>query len=77
VRQQAAIDMVHVPYKGAGPALADSMGGQVDAMFPSLLGAIPHIRSGRLRALAITLSRRNEVAKWIKLVKDANLQIDK
>src|SRR5262249_19421770 len=47
-----------VPYRGGGPALQDTLGGQVDMSFPTLAAALPHVRSGRLRALAITDNRR-------------------
>lgn len=55
----AGVDVVHVPYKGGGPALVDVVGGQVDAMFATLPSAINLIRSGRLRALAVTRDRRS------------------
>ncbi len=51
-------NLVHVPYKGTGPALADLMGGQVSMMFSDVLGALPHVRSGKLRALAVTSAKR-------------------
>jgi tripartite-type tricarboxylate transporter receptor subunit TctC len=53
-----AVDIVHVPYKGSGPALADLLGGQVDVMFDNLTSSIGHIRSGKLRALAVTTVTR-------------------
>jgi tripartite-type tricarboxylate transporter receptor subunit TctC len=52
------VDMVHIPYKGSGPALADLLGGQVSVMFDNLTSSIGHIRSGKLRALAITTATR-------------------
>jgi len=51
-------DMVHVPYKGAGPALIDLIGGQVHVIFDNLPSSIGHIRSGKLRALAVTSEQR-------------------
>jgi tripartite-type tricarboxylate transporter receptor subunit TctC len=52
------VKMVHVPYKGSGPALADLLGGQVDVMFDNLTSSIGYIKSGRLRALAVTTATR-------------------
>ena len=51
--------MVHVPYKGAGPALIDLIGGQVNVMFDNLPSSIGHIKSGKLRALAVTSAQRD------------------
>ena len=59
LKQLAKIDMVHIPYKGTGPALTDMLGGQIDAMFNALIAAAPHIRAGKVRALAITADRRD------------------
>jgi tripartite-type tricarboxylate transporter receptor subunit TctC len=57
-QMQTGIKLVHVPYKGSGPALIDLIGGQVDMIFDQLTSSSPHIASGRLRALAVsTLSR--------------------
>jgi tripartite-type tricarboxylate transporter receptor subunit TctC len=50
----AGVDFVHVPYRGAGPALADLLGGQVVISFAGIAGSIEHVRSGKLRALAVT-----------------------
>jgi tripartite-type tricarboxylate transporter receptor subunit TctC len=61
LENQAKVDLVHVPYKGAAPAMQDLLGGQVDAMFPSLTTALPHIKSGKLRALAVASSKRDPV----------------
>jgi tripartite-type tricarboxylate transporter receptor subunit TctC len=61
LENQSKVDLVHVPYKGAAPAMQDLLGGQVDAMFPSLTTALPHIRSGKLRALAVASSKRDPV----------------
>lgn len=59
LENQGKVDLVHVPYKGAAPALQDLLAGQVDAMFPSLTTALPHIRAGKLRALAVASPRRD------------------
>jgi tripartite-type tricarboxylate transporter receptor subunit TctC len=61
-KSMAGIDMVHVPYKGAGPAITDVIGGQVQTMFASALNALPMIRAGKLRALAVTSARRSALA---------------
>jgi tripartite-type tricarboxylate transporter receptor subunit TctC len=61
-RTMAGLDMVHVPYKGGGPALADLLGGHVSIYFSSLPAALPHLRTGRLRALAITSLKRSRGA---------------
>jgi tripartite-type tricarboxylate transporter receptor subunit TctC len=53
-------NMLHVPYKGAGPALADIMGGQADLIFDNLPSSIGHIRGGKLRALAVTSTERDK-----------------
>ncbi len=58
LKQKAGIDIVHIPYKGTGPATADLLGGQIDAMFDGLVTATPHIRSGRLRLMAVTSETR-------------------
>lgn len=54
----AKVDLIHVPYKGGGPALNDVMGGQVPLFFANVASSLGHIRSGRLRALAVTSTRR-------------------
>jgi len=53
-KMMAGVDMVYVPYKGAAPALTDLVGGQVQVLFDTVSSSIEHIRSGRLRALAVT-----------------------
>ena len=58
LRMAAHIDIVHVPYKGEGPALIDLIGGQVSMMFGSSPSAAPHIQAGKLRALAVVRSSR-------------------
>lgn len=58
-KQQINSFMVHIPYRGIAPAFTDLMGGQTQAMFPGLAAAIPHIRSGRARPLAVTGLQRH------------------
>jgi tripartite-type tricarboxylate transporter receptor subunit TctC len=57
----AGIRMTHIPYKGAGPALTDLLGGQLDVLLGSTLSTLPHVRTGKLRALAVTTARRSPV----------------
>lgn len=61
VKLSAGIDMVHVPYKGTGPALNDLLGGQVSMMFSQLSSALPHVRSGKLRAIGMASLKRSLV----------------
>jgi tripartite-type tricarboxylate transporter receptor subunit TctC len=57
-KMMAGVDFVHVPYRGAGPALADLLGGQVMISFAGIAGSIEYIRTGKLRALAVTTATR-------------------
>jgi len=58
LKSKAGIEITHIPYKGSGPAIQDVMAGQVDMMFDTTVVAGPHIESGKLRALAVTSSKR-------------------
>lgn len=58
LKQEARIDMVHIPYRGAGPAITDVMGGTVDVMFADGPVVLPHIKAGKLRALAVGAASR-------------------
>ena len=58
-KSMTGCDMVHVPYKGAGPALTDLMGGQVHVIFDNLPSSIGHIKGGKIRALAVTSEQRD------------------
>jgi tripartite-type tricarboxylate transporter receptor subunit TctC len=60
-RATTGVDMLHVPYRGAGPALIDLLSGQVDSFIPTLVSAIEHIRAEKLRILAVTGAKRAEV----------------
>src|SRR6266536_2018437 len=55
----ADLDIVHVPYRGIGPAFVDILGGQTQVMFPGLAAALPHIKAGKVKPLAITGTRRH------------------
>ena len=69
----AKVDMLHVPYKGSGSAVTDLIGGQVDYMFDSVTSAMPHIRSGKLRAIAVTTARRSASLPSIPTIAEAGL----
>jgi len=66
-------DIVHVPYKGAGAVLADLMGNQVQALITSVPTALPHIRSGKLRALMVTGAERNATLPDVPSAKEAGI----
>ena len=66
-------NILHVPYKGSGPAVADLMGGQVDSMFDNLPSALPHIKSGKLRALGVTSPERVAIANDLPTLSQAGL----
>jgi tripartite-type tricarboxylate transporter receptor subunit TctC len=68
LKYMAGIDMVHVPYKGAGPAVQDLLGGQVPAVFTTLSTALPHIKSGKLRALGMVEAKRQPSAPEIPTI---------
>jgi len=57
-QSMAGIKMNHIPYKGTGPALTDTIGGQTDVFFSSTATAVPHVQSGKLRAIAVTTLKR-------------------
>lgn len=69
----AQIQMLHVPYKGSGPAVTDLLGGQVNYMFDSITSARPHIESGRLRALGVTSAKRSSTLKDVPTIAEAAL----
>lgn len=69
----AGVDMVHVPYKGSGPAVQDLLGGQVTLMFDNLASSMPHVKSGKLKALAVTSAERWPAAKDIPTVAESGV----
>jgi tripartite-type tricarboxylate transporter receptor subunit TctC len=69
-KMMAGIDMLHVPYRGAGPALNDLLAGQVQVMFDTVSGSIGHITAGTLRALAVTTATRSPALPNIPTVGD-------
>jgi tripartite-type tricarboxylate transporter receptor subunit TctC len=73
-KQQAGSFMVHLPYRGIAPAFTDLLGNQTQAMFPGLAAALPHIRSGRVRALAVTGAVRHPVVKDVPTLIESGFQ---
>ena len=69
----AGVKMVHVPYKGAGPAFTDVVAGHVHVMAGNILSALPHIRSGRIRAYGLTAAKRSTGAPEIPTIAEAGL----
>ncbi|HSW24035.1 MAG TPA: tripartite tricarboxylate transporter substrate binding protein, partial [Burkholderiaceae bacterium] len=69
----ARVDMLHIPYKGSGPAVSDLIGGQVDTMFDSVTSAAPHIKSGKLRALGVTTAKRSSALPDVPTIAEAGL----
>jgi len=69
-KMTAGVDLVHVPYRGAGPALTDLLGGQVLLSFAGIAGSIEYVRSGKLRALAVTTATRSEALPDIPTVNE-------
>jgi tripartite-type tricarboxylate transporter receptor subunit TctC len=72
-RSAAQIEVVHIPYKGAGPAATDVMAGQVSLLFNNPLGSIPHVKSGRLRALGISGSQRIAALPEVPTIAESGL----
>jgi len=66
--------IVHVPYRGGGPALLDTLGGQVDMSFPTLSAALPHIKAGNLRALGITDTTRSPLLPEVPTLREAGVK---
>ena len=69
----AQVDMLHVPYKGSGPAVSDLLGSQVNYMFDSITSARPHIESGKLRALGVTTAKRSKTLPNVPTLAEAGL----
>ena len=67
----AKIKVLHVPYKGTGPALQDTIGGQVQLVFGAIPATLPHVKSGRLRALAVTTAKRVAAAPDLPTVAES------
>jgi tripartite-type tricarboxylate transporter receptor subunit TctC len=73
-KQQIGAFMLHIPYRGIAPAFTDLLGGQTQAMFPGLAAALPHLRSGRVRALAVTGKLRSEQIKDVPTLEESGFK---
>ena len=71
--QLAGVSMVHVPYKGSGPAQTDLIGGHVQLMFDTAVAAMPHVKAGRTRALAVTTRKRSALLPDLPSLDEAGL----
>jgi tripartite-type tricarboxylate transporter receptor subunit TctC len=67
----AKIDIAHIPYKGGTPALIDVMAGHVQVMFNGIPSSMPHLKSGRIKALAVTTSSRSPAAPGVPTIAEA------
>jgi len=72
-KSMAGVDLVRIPYKGSGPAINDLMSGQVHIMFPTTAAGLPHVRSGRLRALGVTSLRPSALAPGLPAVAESGV----
>ena len=68
------VDMVHVPYKGGGPALNDVVGGQVPLFFGNLASTLQHVQSGKLRALAVTSAKRSHILSGVPTLSEVGVK---
>ena len=73
-KQVAGVDILHIPYKGVQPGMVDVISGQVAINFPSILSALPHVRSGRVRALAVTGAKRTRAAPELPTMQEAGVK---
>ncbi|MFY2640400.1 tripartite tricarboxylate transporter substrate binding protein [Achromobacter insuavis] len=73
-QQATGVDLMHVPYKGGGPAMTDLMAGRVDMLFASVLETIPYVNSGKLRALAVTGATRSPALPNVPTIDEAGVK---
>ena len=72
----AGIKMVHVPYKGAAPGMTAMMGGEIDTMFNGVSSALPHVKAGRIRALAVSTAKRSALFPELPTVAESGLKYE-
>ncbi len=73
-KDSTGANIVHIPYKGGGPALVDTLSGQVDMSFPTLSAVLPHVKAGRLRALAVTSTTRSALLPEVPTMQEAGVK---
>jgi tripartite-type tricarboxylate transporter receptor subunit TctC len=71
--EMTGIQMTHIPYKGAAPALTDLLGGQVQVMFATIISSMAHVKAGRLRALAVTSAKRSAALPELPTIAEAGV----
>jgi tripartite-type tricarboxylate transporter receptor subunit TctC len=74
LKLDTGIDMVHVPYKGSGPAHVDLMGGQIQVMFDNIVALMPHVKSGKVRALAVSSAKRHALLPDVPSLQEAGVR---
>jgi tripartite-type tricarboxylate transporter receptor subunit TctC len=74
LKHESGLFMLHIPYRGIAPAFTDLLGGQTQAMFPGLAAALPHLRSGRVRALAVTGRARSDALKDVPTLEESGFK---
>ena len=72
-KHMTGVDILHIPYKGSGPAVADLIGGQVNMMFDNIPSSLPHIKAGKLKALATTGARRDPALPDLPTIAEAGV----
>jgi len=72
-KSMAGVDMTHIPYKGAAPAMQDLIGGQIQLMFDNLASALTQVRAGKVKALAVTTAKRSNLAPDLPTIAESGL----
>lgn len=74
LKLDTGVDMVHVPYKGSGPAHVDLMGGQIQVMFDNIVALMPHVKAGKVRALAVSSAKRHALLPEVPSLQEAGVR---